>query len=76
VRRLLNISGQIAPDHRGFLTGPPEQWAEELAGLTLEYGITGFILAADDAWTIEAFAEEIAPATRELVASERVGVRC
>ena len=35
--------------------------------------ITGFILATDDAWTIEAFAKEIAPATRELVATARTG---
>jgi alkanesulfonate monooxygenase SsuD/methylene tetrahydromethanopterin reductase-like flavin-dependent oxidoreductase (luciferase family) len=72
VRRLLNISGQFARNGRSLLNGPPQQWAEDLAGLTLEYGITGFILAADDAPTIELFASEVAPATRELVAAERV----
>ena len=71
VRRLLNISGQFARTGRSLLNGPPQQWAEDLAGLTLEYGITGFILAADDAPTIELFAAEVAPATRELVAAER-----
>jgi alkanesulfonate monooxygenase SsuD/methylene tetrahydromethanopterin reductase-like flavin-dependent oxidoreductase (luciferase family) len=71
VRRLLNVGGQFAPSGQGFLTGPPAQWAEELAGLTLDYGITGFILAADDANSIETFAKEVAPATRELVAAER-----
>jgi alkanesulfonate monooxygenase SsuD/methylene tetrahydromethanopterin reductase-like flavin-dependent oxidoreductase (luciferase family) len=71
VRRLLNVSGQFAPTGRAFLDGPAEQWAEDLAGLTLEYGITGFILGTDDAYTIEAFAAEVAPATRELVAAER-----
>ena len=71
VRRLLNISGQFAPTGRSLLVGPPQQWAEELAGLTFEYGITGFILAADDARMIELFASEVAPATRELVATER-----
>ena len=71
VRRLLNISGQFARTGRSLLNGPPQQWAEDLAGLTLEYGITGFILAADDAPTIELFATEVAPATRELVAAER-----
>ena len=74
VRRLLNIGGQFTSSGRGMLTGPPEQWAEELAGLTLEYGVTGFILAADDAPSIELFAAEVAPATRELVAAERTGV--
>lgn len=71
VRRLLNISGQFVPSNRGLLNGPPQQWAEELAGLTLDYGVSGFILAADDAPTIERFAAEVAPATRELVAAER-----
>ena len=71
VRRLLNISGQFARSGASLLNGPPRQWAEELAGMTLEYGITGFILAADDAPSIELFAAEVAPATRELVAAER-----
>lgn len=71
VRRLLNVSGQFAPSGRSLLVGPPRQWADELAHLTLEYGITGFILAADAAATIERFAAEVAPATRELVAAER-----
>ncbi|MCC6455780.1 MAG: LLM class flavin-dependent oxidoreductase [Caldilineaceae bacterium] len=71
VRRLLNISGQFARTGSSLLNGPPQQWAEELAGLTLDYGISGFILAADDAPTIELFAAEVAPATRELVAAER-----
>lgn len=71
VRRLLNISGQFARSGRSLLNGPPEQWAEELAGLTLEYGVSGFILATDDALTIERFAAEVAPATRERVAAER-----
>jgi alkanesulfonate monooxygenase SsuD/methylene tetrahydromethanopterin reductase-like flavin-dependent oxidoreductase (luciferase family) len=71
IRRLLNINGQFAPSGRSFLVGPPQQWAEQLADLTLTYGITGFILAADDALTIERFASDVAPATRELVASAR-----
>ena len=73
IRRLLNINGQFAPTVSSFLVGPPEQWAEDLAGLTLEYGITGFILTADDAWTIETFAKDVAPAVRELIAKERSG---
>jgi alkanesulfonate monooxygenase SsuD/methylene tetrahydromethanopterin reductase-like flavin-dependent oxidoreductase (luciferase family) len=75
VRRLLNISGQFARSGRSLLNGPPQQWAEELARMTLEYGISGFILAADDAPTIELFATEVAPATRELVAAERLPAR-
>ena len=71
IRRLLNVGGRFAPTGRALLDGPPEQWAEDLAGLTLEYGISGFVLATDDAHTIELFAAEVAPATRELVAAER-----
>lgn len=73
VRRLLNISGRFASTGGGLLNGPPQQWAEQLAEITLEYGISGFILAADDAPTIELFAAEVAPATRSLVAAERAG---
>lgn len=78
VRRMLNLGGQFTPGRQGFLVGPPEQWAEELAGLTIDYGISGFILTADDAQTIETFAREVAPATREMVAKarrQRAGVR-
>ncbi len=71
IRRLLNISGQFARDGRSLLVGPPKQWSEELAEMTFRYGVTGFLLTADDAGTIELFAKEVAPATRELVASAR-----
>ena len=71
LRRLLNVTGRFAPGGRAFLDGPAEQWAEDLAGLTLEYGVSAFILAADDPMTIERFAAEVAPAARELVAQER-----
>ncbi|HLV74780.1 MAG TPA: LLM class flavin-dependent oxidoreductase [Vulgatibacteraceae bacterium] len=73
IRRLLNISGRFAAGDRGHLAGPPAQWAEQLAELTLDHGVTAFLLAADDAPTIERFAAEVAPATRELVTAERAG---
>lgn len=71
VRRLLNIGGQFTSTGRSFLNGPAQQWAEDLAGLTLQYGVSAFILATDDAAAIERFAAEVAPATRDLVAAER-----
>lgn len=72
VRRLLNISGQVTAQRSDrLLVGPPEQWAEQLAVLALEYGISGFILAGDDATMLALLGQEIAPAVRELVASER-----
>ena len=71
IRRLVNIGGQFSPMSRGAFYGPAEQWAEELAELALDYGTTGFILAGDDPDSIEIFASEVAPATRQLVADER-----
>jgi alkanesulfonate monooxygenase SsuD/methylene tetrahydromethanopterin reductase-like flavin-dependent oxidoreductase (luciferase family) len=56
IRRLLNI-------------GPAT--AEELAQLTLEDGISTFVLIGDDEAAIRTLAEEIAPAVRERVAAER-----
>nr|WP_029136375.1 LLM class flavin-dependent oxidoreductase [Nakamurella lactea] len=72
IRRLLNINGQLSaqPSDR-LLVGPPRQWAEQLAALALEYGVSAFILAGDDRDTLALFGQEIAPATRELVAAER-----
>lgn len=75
IRRLLNIGGQFTQNRRSFLSGTPQQWAEDLAELTLTYGISGFILAADDAPTIQLFASEVAPATREIVNAARVRSR-
>ncbi|HUZ56874.1 MAG TPA: LLM class flavin-dependent oxidoreductase [Streptosporangiaceae bacterium] len=71
VRRLLNISGEFSSSGTGLLTGPPGQWAEELAGLALDCGSSGFILAGDDPEAIQRFGQEVAPAVRELVAAER-----
>lgn len=67
VRRLLNIGGEFAATNRGFLQGPPKQWAEQLAGLTADHGVSGFLLMSDDLAKTETFAHEVAPAVRELV---------
>jgi alkanesulfonate monooxygenase SsuD/methylene tetrahydromethanopterin reductase-like flavin-dependent oxidoreductase (luciferase family) len=75
IRRLLNIAGRFAPSHGGLLDGPAEQWAEELAGMTLEHGISGFVLMTDDPDTIHRFGEEVAPAVRDIVAAERARPR-
>jgi alkanesulfonate monooxygenase SsuD/methylene tetrahydromethanopterin reductase-like flavin-dependent oxidoreductase (luciferase family)/hemerythrin-like domain-containing protein len=58
IRRLLNM---------------PASDVEELTRLALEDGIGTFILMADDARAVQAFAEEVAPAVRERVAAERSG---
>jgi alkanesulfonate monooxygenase SsuD/methylene tetrahydromethanopterin reductase-like flavin-dependent oxidoreductase (luciferase family) len=71
VRRIYNIGGSFDGSGSAFLQGPPKVWAEQLAGLALDEGISGFVLMADDALTVERFAAEVAPSVRELVASER-----
>lgn len=73
IRRLLNIGGHFGDAAGDLLTGPPEQWAEELADLALSYGISGFILMTDDPRDIDTFGHDVAPAVRELVAAERKG---
>ena len=67
IRRMLNIGGQFSPQGRGLLVGPPRQWAEQIAEIAMTYGISGFILAADDPYTIETYAGEVAPAAREII---------
>ncbi|WP_009478502.1 LLM class flavin-dependent oxidoreductase [Rhodococcus sp. JVH1] len=71
ITRLLNITGQFTDTGAGLLVGAPAQWAQELAGITLDHGISGFILIGDDPYAIEVFAAEVAPAVREIVAAER-----
>jgi alkanesulfonate monooxygenase SsuD/methylene tetrahydromethanopterin reductase-like flavin-dependent oxidoreductase (luciferase family) len=71
VRRIYNIAGSFAGSGSGFLQGPPKVWAEQLAGLALDEGMSGFVLMAEDAPTVQRFAAEVAPSVRELVARER-----
>ena len=58
IRRLYNVSN---------LPGSPADWAEQLARLTLEQGMSAYILSVQDEQTVRVFAEEVAPAVRELV---------
>jgi alkanesulfonate monooxygenase SsuD/methylene tetrahydromethanopterin reductase-like flavin-dependent oxidoreductase (luciferase family) len=71
IRRLYNIAGSFTARGTGFLQGPAEQWAEELADLALTERFTGFIVMGDDPELLRRFAGEVAPAVRELVAAER-----
>ncbi len=64
VRRLLNLLPVAGRD--------PDDWAHELAALVSEERISLFILGSDDARVLQAFADEVAPRVRELVAAELV----
>lgn len=70
IRRLYNVFGRFGTGS-GFLQGSPADWAEQLAGLALDEGMSGFILGTDDADDLRRFAAEVAPAVREMVETER-----
>ncbi|MFJ6567696.1 LLM class flavin-dependent oxidoreductase [Streptomyces sp. NPDC091292] len=70
VRRLYNLSPGAGG---GFPEGSPGDWPEQLAALALEHGTSAFLLPANFPDLLQVFGEEVAPATRELVAAERSG---
>ncbi|RKS75665.1 alkanesulfonate monooxygenase SsuD/methylene tetrahydromethanopterin reductase-like flavin-dependent oxidoreductase (luciferase family) [Motilibacter peucedani] len=72
VRRLYNVTGTFASGG-GFLDGPAQVWAEQLAELALEHGTSSFVLMTDDADTIRRYAAEVAPAVTEIVEAHRAG---
>ncbi|GAA2234309.1 LLM class flavin-dependent oxidoreductase [Promicromonospora sukumoe] len=69
--RLLNIGGRFTTRADGVFDGPPEHWAEQIAEVTLNTGVSGFFLMSDTPAEIESFGQEIAPRVRELVAAAR-----
>jgi len=74
VRRIYNISGHITDSGGGpFLEGPPKQWVDELTELVIEAGMDTFILWPSGSVTeqLERFSNEVVPAVREAVATER-----
>jgi alkanesulfonate monooxygenase SsuD/methylene tetrahydromethanopterin reductase-like flavin-dependent oxidoreductase (luciferase family) len=71
IRRILTFPGRFSERRGGLLDGPPAQWAEQLAEMAVQYGIDTFVLGADEAASIERFAADVVPATRQLVAAAR-----
>jgi alkanesulfonate monooxygenase SsuD/methylene tetrahydromethanopterin reductase-like flavin-dependent oxidoreductase (luciferase family) len=71
IRRLLNVGGMITDGASGgMFHGPVQQWAEGLAQL-VQHGFDTFIFSGLGSPQLARFAEEVVPATRELVAAER-----
>jgi hypothetical protein len=70
VRRLFNVNGSFGSG-TGFLEGAPRDWAEQLSELTLTTGMSAYIMSASSDDDVQRFAEEVAPAVRELVTAER-----
>ncbi|MEQ3551128.1 LLM class flavin-dependent oxidoreductase [Pseudonocardia nematodicida] len=73
VTRSLNIGGEFTRSGTGLFAGPPERWAEQVAGIALEHGTSGFVLTSDDPGALEIFGREVAPRAREIVAAARKG---
>ncbi len=64
--------GRSPSDIRRWLNiGATDATVDRLVELALEYGMSGFILAGDDADTMRRFAEETIPAVRDQVSSAR-----
>lgn len=76
VVRLYNVHGRLGGSAGGAggragLRGTAADWAEQLAELTLEHGMSTFILATDDVQTVQVFGQEVGPQLRDLVQTER-----
>lgn len=71
VRRLYNVLGSFGRARSRGLSGTVDDWAEQLAALTLDQGMSTFILGTDDVDDVRRFAEEVAPRVRDLVDAGR-----
>jgi alkanesulfonate monooxygenase SsuD/methylene tetrahydromethanopterin reductase-like flavin-dependent oxidoreductase (luciferase family) len=70
VRRLYNVNASAGRGTAG-LVGNSADWADQLAALAVEEGMSTFLLASDDMYEIRRFAAEVVPTVRELVDVER-----
>ncbi len=76
LRRVLNVGGAITDGaSEGMLRGPVAQWIDELTALVTQHGFDTFVLWAEGPDQLSRFAEEIAPAVRAQVATERAAQR-
>ena len=68
VRRIFNVNGIVTDGaSEGFLRGPADQWADELASLAVEHRADTLVFWAgegDEREQLRRFAEEVVPATR------------
>lgn len=69
IRRMYNVGSFGSGE--GWPKGEVRDWPEQFAELTLEQGMSSYILPVSSEDEVRAFAEEVAPAVRELVAAAR-----
>jgi hemerythrin-like domain-containing protein len=74
IRRLYNISGSFGSG-AGLLQGRPGEWAQQLAELTLTSGVSTYLLSVSSEDELRLFADEVAPAVRDLVGTARGGAQ-
>lgn len=69
IRRALNVSGNIGAEG----DGPTTKWIRQLSRLALEFGMDTFVYwpSTDHERQTELFAQEVVPAVREAVKTER-----
>lgn len=71
VRRVINVNGVITDGaSNGLLQGPVNQWVEELTNIANTYRFDTFIFWGEGGEQLRKFAEEVAPAVREQVATK------
>ena len=73
IRRLVNISGKINKRaNEGFLTGPADQWVDQLTGLAIDQGFDTFVFwPEDDTVSQVARFADVAESVRAAVEAER-----
>ena len=72
IRRVVNVNGEITDGaSQGLLRGPINQWVDELTDLAVGYGFDTFLFWGEGEDQLPRFAEEVAPAVRAQVTSER-----
>jgi alkanesulfonate monooxygenase SsuD/methylene tetrahydromethanopterin reductase-like flavin-dependent oxidoreductase (luciferase family) len=72
IRRVLNVAGRITDGtSEGILTGPVDQWVDELAELAVTEGFDTFVFWSEGPGQLARFAEEVVPAVRASVAAQR-----
>lgn len=65
IRRIFNVNGSITDGpSEGFLRGPVDQWADELAELVTEHRADTLLFWGEGPDQLRRFAEEVVPATR------------